>query len=69
MLLELQLNNPMLNLGQRDGEWCIGRDVQDQVGLSHRSHSAGILGLTQEGGLEKHGHQTLALALKVTSGT
>ena len=32
MLFELQFNNPIVNLGKRNGEWCIGREVQDKIG-------------------------------------
>jgi hypothetical protein len=69
MLFELQFNNPIVNLGQRNGKWCIGREVQDKMGRSHRSHSSCLLDLTHMGGVEEHRHHTLMLALKITSGT
>jgi hypothetical protein len=69
MLFELQRNNPMVNLGKRNGEWCIGREVQDKMGHSHRSHSSCLLDLTHMGGVEEHRHHTLTLALKIANTT
>ena len=59
----------MVNLGKRNGEWCIGRQVQDQMGRSYSSYSACLLGLTHQGRVEEHRHHTLTLALKVASST
>jgi hypothetical protein len=51
VLLELQLDDPVINLGEWNFEWYLRRSIEYEMRIDHLGYPATILSLVQQRGM------------------